>query len=292
VKCRGRLGLVITGLFMVGGSACTPAGTAHPLPAPSGGVLNIVAHQDDDLLFLSPHVLHAVQSGTRVRTVYVTAGDAGRAPVYWQQRELGVRAAYALMAGVEDVWHAADAGVGGHRIAIATLRAKPSVSLAFLRLPDGDVEGTGYAANQNQSLQKLWTGAITTIRAVDGSASYAKPELQNMLTALMSSFAADDINTLDFSRGYGQGDHSDHVTTAYLARAAQDQYASPHTFTGFVGYPINSRPDNLSPEDRLAKQAAFFAYAAYDSHVCASEVACAGRWGYPNWFRRQYQVAP
>src|SRR5436190_970630 len=39
---------------------------------PAGATMNIVAHPDDDLLFQSPDVLHDVQSGKCVRTVYVS----------------------------------------------------------------------------------------------------------------------------------------------------------------------------------------------------------------------------
>jgi LmbE family N-acetylglucosaminyl deacetylase len=288
---RKLVGLLLV-TVLIGTSACTPTSTppTTPATASAGGVLNVVAHQDDDLLFLNPDVLHAVRSGRRVRTVYVTAGDAGEGAAYWQRRELGVRAAYATMADVDDIWDQSSVAVAGRQVTVVTLRARPVISLAFMRLPDGDGDGHGFAANQNQSLQKLWTGEIATIGTVDGATTYAKSELQDALTALMSSFGAGDVNTLDFSRGYGDGDHSDHVTVAYLTRAAQTQYAASHGFAGFVGYPIKDRIENLSPQDYLAKQTAFFVYAAYDSHVCGSQPACAGRWGYPDWFRRQYQV--
>ncbi|KAL4800236.1 hypothetical protein BDV19DRAFT_384595 [Aspergillus venezuelensis] len=62
-----------------------------------GQVLNIVAHQDDDLLFLSPDLLHYIQTNHEVRTVFLSAGDSGREASYWQDREEGVRTAYALM---------------------------------------------------------------------------------------------------------------------------------------------------------------------------------------------------
>src|SRR5690348_13322199 len=87
-------------------------------PAVAGrtAVLNFVAHPDDDLLFLSPDLLRAIQAGGNVRTVYMTAGDGGlHASSYWQDRESGVRAAYAEMAGVANSWTQSDAGVEGHR---------------------------------------------------------------------------------------------------------------------------------------------------------------------------------
>ena len=71
-------------------------------PAPKR--LSIVAHEDDDLIFQNPALLEAIADGDCVRTVYVTAGDAGKAKRYWHEREQGPRAAHAQMAGVADSW--------------------------------------------------------------------------------------------------------------------------------------------------------------------------------------------
>ena len=65
---------------------------------PQGSTLDVVAHQDDDLLFLSPDLLHDVQDGRCVRTVFVTAGDAGGDQAYWTSRQSGSMSAYATMA--------------------------------------------------------------------------------------------------------------------------------------------------------------------------------------------------
>jgi GlcNAc-PI de-N-acetylase len=37
--------------------------------------LNIVAHQDDDILFMNPDILDSVTAGHREVTVYLTAGN-------------------------------------------------------------------------------------------------------------------------------------------------------------------------------------------------------------------------
>lgn len=71
-----------------------------------GGSIYFSAHPDDDLIFMSPDLLHDVQENACVRTVYVTAGDAGLGEAYWRNREVGTRAAYAEMAGVANSWTA------------------------------------------------------------------------------------------------------------------------------------------------------------------------------------------
>ena len=70
--------------------------------------LTIVAHEDDDLLFINPDIQQAISRGAAVRTVFVTAGEFNGDSVsrehYAQQRELGIRAAYANMASVANQW--------------------------------------------------------------------------------------------------------------------------------------------------------------------------------------------
>ena len=106
--------------------------------------MSIVAHQDDDLLFQSPALISAIRGGLCVRTVYVTAGDANDSAAYWTSRENGVKAAYAQLAGVANIWTMSDAGIAGHPIPVATLDAATNISLAFMRLPDGfPMEGAG-----------------------------------------------------------------------------------------------------------------------------------------------------
>jgi LmbE family N-acetylglucosaminyl deacetylase len=229
--------------------------------------LNIVAHEDDDLLFLSPDLLHAIQAGRNVRTLFLTAGDAGSDAAYWRGREAGMRAAYAQMCGVADAWTQTDAGIPEHPIPVFTLSGHSSVSLAFMRLPDGGLDGSGSPTTKHESLQKLWTGSISTIHAIDGSSSYSKETLASTLISLISSFQPDHINTLDYVGTYGDGDHSDHHTVAYLVQDAVQQYTTPHGLTGYEGYNISQRAANVFGSDLTAKQNAFYAYVPHDQFV-------------------------
>src|SRR5262249_33560664 len=137
----------------------------------------IVAHQDDDLLFLNPDVDQSIASGSTVFLVYLTAGDAGRGARYWTARERGARAAHARMAGVKDVWLPVRVPVAGRIVSIETLAERQSVHLVFLRLPDGRMKGEGSVAYGRVSLQKLWEGSIKRMSSVDGASSYTAEEL-------------------------------------------------------------------------------------------------------------------
>jgi LmbE family N-acetylglucosaminyl deacetylase len=252
-------------------------------------MLNFVAHQDDDLLFLSPSLLYAIQAGNTIRTVYLTAGDDGMSASYWQSRESGVKAAYSEVVGVSDSWTQSDAGVTGHPIPVFTLSGQSNVSLAFMRLPDGNIDGSGFPSTGHQSLEDLWTGSITTIEAVDGSSSYTLSTLESTLVSLITAFSPAGINTLDYVGSYGDGDHSDHHSVAYLTQAAVGKYTSSVTFTGYKGYPMSSLAVNLSDSDQELKDNAFFAYTPYDSQICQSLSSCAST-SYDSWLDRQYTV--
>lgn len=255
----------------------------------TGVTMNIVAHEDDDLLFQSPTLLELVQSGEPVRTVYLTAGDAGEEERYWLGREDGVRAAYANMLGVPDDWSTEDAGIPDHPIPISTLVDAPQVSLAFLRLPDGSLNGEGFERNDWESLQKLYAEAIDEIYAIDGSSSYTWDELIDTLVTLMTEYEPGLINTLDFTESYGNGDHSDHLTAAYLALFAQEAYAAPHGFAGHQAYGIADRPSNVFDSDLSGKIDAFLEYAQHDYRTCSTAAACAPRPEH-QWFSRMYTV--
>lgn len=251
--------------------------------------MSIVAHEDDDLLFCSPDLLHDVRAGRSVETIYVTAGDANRGASYWQGREAGVKAAYAEIAGARNTWTTSDAGLRGHPVPIFTLAAHPAVRLAFLRVPDGFPTGGGGSRHGHESLQKLWLSQIPVIHPVDGTPEYGRQDLVESLAALLLASGADRVNCLDYVGTFGDGDHSDHHASAYFARAAHRLYTTSHEFVGHQGYGISQRPENVSRADYTAKKNAYLTYAPFDPASCQTESSClASSTG--TWWGRQYRV--
>jgi LmbE family N-acetylglucosaminyl deacetylase len=249
---------LVAAVALVGDAALASSGC-------TGGSLYVIAHADDSILFQNPDLQRDIAAGLCVRTVVVTAGDAGDTSTYWLQREAGLEAAYAEMAGAADAWAQTDVGVAAHPMPLATLTARPNVSIVFMRLADGNSNGSGFGAYGFQSLQKLWQGTIGSITADDGSSSYTKASLTATLAGLMISARPNRVLTQDYLGSYGDGDHSDHHTVAFLVQAASQQYAAPHLLNGYRGYPISSLPANLDAATTQTKQAAWFAYAPYDA---------------------------
>lgn len=258
----------------------------------------IVAHEDDTLLFQSPTFAQEIESGRCVRSVFLTAGDAGKPKAYWNSREAGVEAAYALMAGVADNWQGSTVTAAGHSLVLRTLVAEPRVSIVFMRLPDGGYpEGLGYPATGNQSLMKLWNGGNSvkgvptesSISAIDGSNTFTYNSLIETLTGLMTSFEPRVIATQDFLETFSSEDHKDHVATSYLVRQAQKSYTKPHTLLGYEGYADSSRAENVTGTLLEAKKSTFYLYGLYDEGACSEDAAC-GASPYASWIRRQYVV--
>jgi LmbE family N-acetylglucosaminyl deacetylase len=65
--------------------------------------LNIVAHQDDDILFMNPDILNAVVAGHRQVTVFITGGNTDEdGQAYALEREEGAIAGYSKLLQLAD----------------------------------------------------------------------------------------------------------------------------------------------------------------------------------------------
>jgi LmbE family N-acetylglucosaminyl deacetylase len=257
--------------------------------------LSFVAHEDDDLLFMSPDHLHALHGGDCLRTVYLTAGDDGLRSTYWLGREKGAEAAYDSMVGHgPSLWLERYILVSGHEyIKMASPRGNPSITLIFVHLPDGNVPGTGFLRTHYQSLAKLANGGIGDMSTVDGQSHYSKSDLTNLLVRLMQFYHPDEIDTqTPLNASTTAQEHSDHMTTGQFAAAAYTLYAQKASLKYYTGYPIALLPQNVSGQDLTDKTAAFYAYASHDPQACLNPADCAASGPYATWNMRQYTYMP
>ncbi|MFI1988307.1 PIG-L family deacetylase [Actinoplanes sp. NPDC020271] len=263
-------------------SAFVPTPAAHTaVTCPDA--MTVVAHEDDDLLFVNPEISDDVRAGRCVTTLYVTSGDAARGPAYWRGREEGEMAAYARMAARPSRWTEDTLTVNGHAVHRATLDGA-AITLLFLRLPDR-VGGW-----PDQTLQLLWLDPSTRVRPLDGSPAYTRASLLGVLGSLFETHRPRIIRTLDFRGAYGDGDHDDHHTVGYLVWAAQQRYRGPHRTIGHLGYPVDRHPANLTGEQYATKLGHFLTYAPHDPVVCQTADWCM-RGTYGAYLRRNVLVA-
>lgn len=230
----------------------------------TGGSVNIVAHEDDDLAFLNPDIINDIRSGQCVSTIFVTAGEAGYPMPDALNREREPKASYAQMAGTSADWTASNAGVG-RGVTQFTLTGAPKVSITFLRLPDGFSRGEGSETYAQQSLMKLWQGGVETLTAIDGSQTYTRGELINTLAELVAQQSPEIVRTMDFDTPVGEHDHSDHQAVARFAEAANAMYTGDHVLHAYQGYGITFRAQNVFGDDLQRKYDALAAAAVYDA---------------------------
>jgi len=257
-------------------------------------IFQAVAHEDDDLLFMNPDLAKGVKQGDCVRTVYFTAGDAGNGEAYWLGREEGAKAAYARLFGIEQpTWNSRDVQLSDHhQVKVSRLRSDYThASLIFMRLPDGNVNGGGFASDGSESLHKLTSGAIASIGSVDTTSRYSKTDILAALYQLMDHYKPAAVRTQatnNHSEKYR--DHSDHLAVGGLTQEAFAEYNATHPDTSiqhYIGYPIRAQPANVADDDLMLKKSIFFTYAEHDGSTCASDIACE-RTSYKFYLNRQY----
>jgi LmbE family N-acetylglucosaminyl deacetylase len=244
-------------------------GTSDDAPADGGTCavreLNVLAHQDDELLFLNPDLAASLTAGHCVQTVFLTAGDAGRDVAYSLTREMAIRSVYAKMSGLANDWTESTATFSGKTLRLATLKGG-RVALVFFRLPDGG-DGTGFPAFQQQSMTKLVAGMLSSLVSIDQANTFTQNELVASLAAIMEDFRPDVIHLQEFLDEFG-GDHPDHVAGATMANTAQVQYQAPHRVLYHRGYDLAANPSNLPDQVANPDWDLFLAYAQQDSNVC------------------------
>ena len=244
--------------------------------------LFIVAHQDDDLLFMSPDLAESIQQGHVVETVYVTDGE-GNTPHdmnYVVGRENGVRAAYAQMAGEPNVWSCGNVTVAGKPVRRCMLNDR--VSLVFLRLP---------ASVQGVVLSALWSTPGYTVTDWNTGATYSRQDVIQVLTARMAELSPTRVSTGESGFVYGS-DHPEHNTSALFALEAHHAYLGKHLFARYRGYDVSSELPNLTASQAGAKETTFRWYAACDKYMC-STASCGAQIGcmpigYSDYYSRQY----
>lgn len=255
-------------------------------------VLQVVAHPDDDLLFMNPDTQRTIGGGDCVTTIYLTSGDLGQGKNYADGREHGIEAAYGAMLGsVSPNWRE-DSLQLGSLVVRRIISENSQVQLIFLRLQDGNVNGLGFGNSESSSL-KLVMSDGGVISQYLGGETYNKAQLENVLAAFMSALRPREVRGQMTAVKDQSGDHSDHGASGVLTAQSAQIYSryflsSPVKASYYSGYPIRYLPANLTSDEQVAKQTIFAAYAMYDSEICPNQVCSNGFGEYGDYFSRRY----
>jgi len=228
----------------------------------------VSAHQDDWQLFMNPHAFRDVRDeACRCVFIHVTAGDAGlgtgsggRGHPLYLARDNGTETAIHFMADADnrlpDDPVLGTPRLNGHPVRRVCYR---NTYAYFLHLPDGNPEGTGYAATGFQSLQRLAAGDIDAIGAIDGSATYRGwDDLRAAVASLIASETGSlpcDVHVPEADTALNPGDHADHLCSARLVREAAA--GLPVRWWHHLGYAAAEQPENLDRAQRDLKCAVY-----------------------------------
>jgi LmbE family N-acetylglucosaminyl deacetylase len=269
--------------------AVSPADT----PCATGVTMSIWAHYDDDLIFANPALQAAMTAGDCIRTVFVTASDAGRGSGYSQKRELGILRSYNTMRGQEGFWSEKSVTLlSGAVLSQWSPDGDPDITVAFLRLPDGNMNGEGFGATGNTSLSKVLNGAFPTIQPISGAPAISSEMLIASLAEAIQAYHANRLMTHVPSTAvaWTAGDHADHAAVGTYARYAWQRAGFPVAQVFYaVGYPTADLPVNVTGDALSGKLAAYRVYASQDSVVmCATDDACLAKPRFGQWLQRHY----
>lgn len=251
-------------------------------PIAHADTLFVIAHFDDDMIFMQPELLHALEHGSTA-TVYVASGD----PVHGDERaEHNFEAA---MHGYEVAarskrWDCGYVTVAGSPVHHCRLTDR-QISMIGLDLPDGGIEGLGA-----ESLLHLAQGDVSSLQIrglVGGTATTAT--IIDELAAIIAATQPSQIEALDLSATHGR-DHSSHMFSSSLLfwAAARAGYAGEVRW--HRGYNVETEAPTLSDADHDAVfpmlsyfEACYFGCAACGITGCAMLDPA-----HDIWLHRQY----
>lgn len=260
--------------------------------------INLVAHADDDTLFMQPDIYDSYVAGRGQVGVAVTAANN----IYWNDMAYTRRLenagmdAYAQMAllkagraGAQSGtvhWQIGTAAHAGFTVTTADCIEYPDLQWVFLRLPgapymafqpdapDGawHKDFAGQSGGPFPRLQDLWQGAVPTLTPVDApdGPAYTKDQLIEVLADILAAYKPFVVRTEDFrfpngpssDSGSLEYDHPDHYFTGLFSQQAIQMYAQPggrdSQFWVYNGYNIANQMENLAPADRDNKAWIFY----------------------------------
>ena len=212
---------------------------------------------------MQPNVYNDLTAnGCKTVFIITTAGDAGKGEKYWLAREEGCISSirYCLAASqdlreCEGTRELENRGIFYKSVNHATAY--------FLRLPDGNLDGSGFAENDFQSLQKFWGGEIESIKPLDNSPAYQSHE--ELINTIASIIRFEKDGTSEIFLHYqnpdttqNPRDHCDHVATGIVMESMK-AFNNAHQFL-YNGYSVAAGKSQLSPDELFWKIGMFAAY--------------------------------
>ncbi|HEX7907955.1 MAG TPA: hypothetical protein VF534_07665 [Paraburkholderia sp.] len=257
-------------------------GEARAADCAAGTLVTVVAHLDDDLLFVDPAITERLDAGWCITTVHLIGGANGADFAYVLTRERASRLAYARMAGVPNEWIESNVTLAGKLVHQMALKAKPQVRLLEFRLPGGGVRGgrepLGLLWEQHATLSTYPMNADGTVRV-----KYDRDSLSAALKVVLAQ--ATQIYTLNPDT-VPFIEHPDHIFAARITRHVAQTLGKSVPIVYHVTYPTGGWPGNLPSAEVQRKRDIVASYFSIDGSEW-SHVFGEFQWN-GNWISRRY----
>lgn len=265
MSSRAALGFALLACLIGALAALAPckalaAETARNADCRAGTLVTVVAHLDDDLLFVDPGITDRMQAGWCIVTVHLIGGANSSGFDYVLTRERAIRQTYARMAGVPNAWTPSTVTIAGKPVFRMTLDAAPRIELLEMRLPGGQVRGG------RVPLGLLWDEGETIVSYpmnADGSGAtrYDRASLIATLGAILKP--ATEIFTLNPDT-VPFLEHPDHIYAARITRHVARAFGLAAPIRYHLTYITGALPMNVPADKTQRKRDAAATYFALD----------------------------
>lgn len=275
------------------GSLISPGANCH-----GASLVSVVAHMDDDLLFIDPAIDEWLAKGGCVTTIFLNGGSSGAGFDYVLKREAASRKAYERIMGSATAWTTTVLDIDSTKIISTQPTSKPELKLIFLRIPGGHVRGGDVPLANLFNLNGSVSSWPYTDSATGPKNLYTKHSLTSTLTTLIELLGATSVYTLNPDT-VPYVEHPDHIYSARFTREALRGVQRNIPVTYHETYPSAASPMNVSPAAVQRKRdisATYFYYEGTESVNSAfSEATWNGNWIARRNFKQAYAhdaVAP
>ncbi|TMQ17169.1 MAG: RICIN domain-containing protein [Deltaproteobacteria bacterium] len=243
--------------------------------------LFVVAHLDDDMIFMQPELRAAIDAGS-MATVYVSSGDATHGRYRGAHTFKAARVAYGNVAGSTD-WDCRYVVVNGSPLHHCQLHDR-LVSMVGLDTVDGGVLGD-YPYSPLH-LMEATVPDLPIVGRMRGSAT--KDSIIDSLFRIITVTQPRQIHTLDLAATHGH-DHSGHMFTASFVLWAAARARYDGAIRWHRGYNVENEPANLGGGDDQPARSMLGYFEACYYHCGRCGTSCPVLQGdHEVWLHRQY----
>jgi hypothetical protein len=267
-------------LLLLGLAACGDNLPGEGPPLAQADTLIVIAHFDDDLIFMQPELLQALQGGT-LTTVYVASGDPVHGNDRAQRTFEAAMKAYEVAAGAHD-WQCGYISVAD--LPVHHCRLDDRISMLGLDLPDGGIKG-----DHRDSLLHLVqhdAAALPILGPIGGHAS--EDAVVDELADIITATAPSQIHALDLAATHGY-DHSSHIMSSAFALWGAARAGYTGALRWHRGYNVENESETLAADDYAAAAhvLGYFEACYFGCGPCGTSCSKLDN-AHDTWLRRQY----